>query len=258
MPDSLTPDQRRAQIMHKLAENDRVIARDLAEEFGTSEDSVRRDLRDLAAAGLCKRIYGGALSLSPAQGRFAERVDTQLAAKNALAWAALPLIENGQTLFIDSGSTNLMLADILPRDLNLTIVTNSVSIATTLLRRPGISLFLIGGQVDPDIDGAVGAQAIDQIGLFRPDLSIIGVCALDPIYGAAAFDPRDADFKRAAVAGANRIAMLSTADKLGTTAPHRIMPVKNIDHLVVEFGSPGDICTAFAAQGTTITTARPS
>jgi DeoR/GlpR family transcriptional regulator of sugar metabolism len=148
--------------MRKLTESDRVIARDLAEEFGTSEDAIRRDLRDLAAAGLCKRIYGGALALSPAQGRFAERVDTQLAPKRALACAALPLIERGQTLFIDSGSTNLMLAEILPGDLSLTIVTNSVSIATTLLRRPGISLFLIGGHVDPDIDGAVGAQAIDH------------------------------------------------------------------------------------------------
>ncbi|QNQ10051.1 DeoR/GlpR family DNA-binding transcription regulator [Sphingomonas alpina] len=244
--------------MHKLTENDRVIARDLAEEFGTSEDAIRRDLRDLAAAGQCKRIYGGALALSPAQGRFAERVDTYLAAKNALARAALPLIESGQTLFIDSGSTNLMLADILPGDLALTVVTNSVSIATTLFRRPGISLVLIGGHVDPDIDGAVGAQAIDQIRLFRPDLSIIGVCALDPSYGAAAFDPRDADFKRAAVGSANRVAMLSTAEKLGTTAPHRIMPVKSIDHLIVEYGSPGDICAAFAAQGTTIITARPS
>lgn len=149
MPDSLSPDQRRARILHKLTENDRVIARDLAEEFGTSEDAIRRDLRDLAAAGQCKRIYGGALALSPAQGRFAERVDTYLAAKNALARAALPLIESGQTLFIDSGSTNLMLADILPGDLALTVVTNSVSIATTLFRRPGISLVLIGGMSIP-------------------------------------------------------------------------------------------------------------
>jgi hypothetical protein len=60
------------------------------------------------------------------------------------------------------------------------------------------------------------------------------------------------------VESANRIAMLSTMEKLGTTAPHRIMPAKIIDHLVVEFGSPGDICAAFAVQGTTITTARPS
>ncbi len=131
MPDSPSPSQRRAQIVHKLTENDRVIARDLAEEFGTSEDAIRRDLRDLAAAGLCKRIYGGALALSPAHGGFAERVDTHLAAKRALARAALPLIASGQTLFIDSGSTNLMLADILPGNLKLTVITNSVSIATT-------------------------------------------------------------------------------------------------------------------------------
>lgn len=242
------PDQRRGVILQRLASEQRVIARDLAVEFGVSEDAIRRDLRDLAEAGKCRRVYGGALPVAgPAP--FVERVDRDFSVKRPLARAAAALIAPDATVYIDAGSTNLLLAESLMRGRPVTVVTNSVAVAAAVYRRPEVRLFLIGGLVDPDVDGALGGGAMEQIGRYRPDLTVLGACAVDPDIGLTAHDDRDADLKRAAVAGAGRVVLLATNDKLGRSAPHHVAAAPAIQTLIVEHDAPEEICAAFADQG---------
>src|SRR5690606_26714764 len=110
--------QRQTLIQDRLRQSGRVLAADLAQEFSVSEDTIRRDLRELAAAGLCARVYGGALSVTPG-GTFARRMGEAPERKAALALAALAFIKPGATVFFDAGSTNMAIARSLPDDLVL-------------------------------------------------------------------------------------------------------------------------------------------
>ena len=150
------PDERHAAILDRLLRDGRVLAADLAAEFDTSEDTVRRDLRDLAAAGRCRRVYGGALPVSPATGPVSRRIAIAPDAKRALGRAAAALVEPGWTVLIDSGSTNLRIAEALPADRDLTVVTNAPAIAAALAGRPRLALVVLGGRVHPAIGAAFG------------------------------------------------------------------------------------------------------
>ncbi len=240
MFDLSLPGERHKIILDQLARRGRVIASVLAREFKTSEDTIRRDLRELAAAGLCKRVYGGALPLSPASGTLAEREAEAPERKAALARAAVRLARPGETLFIDAGSTNLAIARALPPGLEVTVVTNAPAIAAELVGRPAIELLTIGGRVDMRASAALGARALAQIRDIRPDLAFLGACAVDAEAGVAAFGAEEAEFKRRVAERARRVVVAATNDKLSTSAPFAVIPVAALWRLVVEADAPLD------------------
>jgi DeoR/GlpR family transcriptional regulator of sugar metabolism len=141
---NLLLDERHRVIRERLALDGRVLAADLARELGTSEHTIRRDLRELAALGACRRVYGGALSISPASGTFAERPTQDVDRKAALAREAAKLVTPGQIVFLDAGSTNLAIARTFPNDANMTVVTNAPAIASAVLGRTGFEVILVG------------------------------------------------------------------------------------------------------------------
>ncbi len=228
------PEERQRSILELLTEQGRVVASELARKFNTSEDTIRRDLRELAAAGLCKRVYGGALPVSPASGSLTERATQNPERKQALAACLINLIKPGQVVFIDTGSTNLATAQALPDDLKITVVTNSPAIAAVLAERENINLILIGGTINRNTGAALGAQSLRDAGNIRADLYILGVCALDAEMGLTAFDLEDAEFKRLVASQAKSVVTAITNDKFETTAPFRIASTDILTALVVE------------------------
>lgn len=243
---------RRRQIADRLSRGEAVIATSLATEFQVSEDAIRRDLRALASEGVCKRVYGGALPTSPASSSIEVRSGEDIEQKRALACAALRLLREGQTLFLDTGSTNLQLAARLPSDLALTVVTNSVPVAATLMGRSGIALVLIGGSVNAAVGGCVDARSIAELRRFRIDLCFLGACAMSVENGLAGFDMADVDFKRSLLdVSANAALMLTTA-KIETSAPFHIGPVTDIACFVFEHDAPVEVLSALRRIGAEI------
>jgi len=232
------PDERQQIIIERLARRGRVLAGDLAREFATSEDTIRRDLREMAAAGKCRRVYGGALPLSPASGPLAERRSEAPERKAALGRAAAALVRSGQVVFFDAGSTNAAIARALPADLDLTVATNAPDIAADLVGRRGIELIVIGGRVDPRSGAALGARALRDARQIRVDLAFLGACAVDVRAGVAAFDAEEAEFKRLIAERAKAVVAAVTTDKLATAAPFAVAPISRLTHLVVEADAP--------------------
>lgn len=150
-----------------------------------------------------------------------------------MAIAALRLIKNNQVIFLDASTTHLLLAGLLPRDKNLTVVTNSVSIATRLLEHSGIRTIVLGGELNPLIGGAVDSKAIQELAIFKFDLALVGVCSWSSESGFSAVDYQDAQFKRTLIDRAGEIAVLCTQDKIDKYAPYKIMDTKDIDHLIL-------------------------
>jgi len=241
--------ERQTVISERLKTHGRVLAAELALEFGVSEDTVRRDLREMAAAGLCERVYGGALPISPAHGSLTQRMSFATERKQALARAAAEEIVAGTMVFFDAGSTNLAIANALPVDLALTAATNAPAIAAALIEKPGVNVILIGGLVDRQTGGSLGAKALRDMEQLAPDLCILGACGVDIEAGLTTFGFEDAEFKRFATSRSKRVMVAATSEKFGTAAPHSVLPVAHCECLIVEHDADAAMLEKYRARG---------
>ena len=249
--DAALPRERQDRIMERLHRHGRVIAADLAVEFRVSEDSIRRDLRELAARDLCKRVYGGALLMTTAP-PLAERRREDVERKRALAAVAATLVSRRQILFIDAGSTNSAIAAALPDGHDLTVVTNAPDVALAVIGRPGFEVLSIGGRIDPDIGGAIGSMALRQIQGIRADLCFPGVCAADAQTGLWTFDAEEVVLKRTMIEASGETVLVATREKLIRAATHHTAPAASVTHLVIERDTDPAIVEAWRAVGTTV------
>jgi DeoR/GlpR family transcriptional regulator of sugar metabolism len=254
---SILAAERQQQILERLGRDGRVLAASLAEAFATSEDTIRRDLRDLAGRGLCRRVYGGALPVSLASSSAQIRAGEATDRKAALGQALAGLITPDSLLFMDSGSTNLAAVKAFPDHLRLTVATHDPAIAAALLTKRQVRLWLIGGRVDARIGAALGGRTLADIEGLRPELALLGVCALDPVAGVAAFDPEDAEIKRALLRNSSRVAAAILNEKLETSAPFALGPAESLDRVVLEADAPEPLARAFADRGMTVLRAQP-
>ena len=159
--------QRRALISARLASDGQIVAAELAQELDLSEDTIRRDLRDMAAAGLLKRVHGGALPATPPLPDLETRQTMSTDVKKRLGRRAAELVRAGQLIFIDGGTTNAELVRALPREMSLTIATHSPAIAA-LLEKHRAEVILIGGRLYKHSMVSTGAAALAAIGTLRP------------------------------------------------------------------------------------------
>jgi DeoR/GlpR family transcriptional regulator of sugar metabolism len=253
--DSLLPISRRDVIAERLHAGLSVIASELAEEFQISEDAIRRDLRALAAEGRCKRVYGGALPVSPAFGSLAERIPVQSNEKILLARTGARLIQARGLIFLDGGSTNLALVAELPENKFLTVATNSVPVANAVLNRKGLRLLMVGGAVEAELAACVDAEAVLAVQKMNIDHCFLGACAVSSQLGLGGFNPADTLFKRVLLSRSQRVTALVTLDKLETRAPHVIGPLEFVHELVVPHDTPSHLLATLGRAGISILTA---
>lgn len=249
--------ERQSLIRKRLAERGRVIAADLAQEFAISEDTIRRDLREMAAAGLLKRVYGGALPIESAEDNpLINRVATQPERKTALGRATVPLLAPGATVFIDAGSTNLAVAQAIPASLSLTVITNAPLVAAALMEKAGVDVVLIGGRLDQKSGAVLGSKAMQDVSGFRPDLCVLGSCGLDVQHGVTASFFEEAEFKRHVALRSNAVVAAVTNEKLGVPAPFAVIPLENCTDVIIEHDANVAFAEEIAARGISVTRAR--
>lgn len=243
------PADRQRQILDRLSKDGQVSASLLAIEFFTSEDTIRRDLRNLAAQGLCQRVYGGAILMSPASASIAIRANESHARKEALGRTLVRLLQSGQFLFIDAGSTNLAFARMIPMGLPLTIATHDPSIAACLVGKPDVELIVVGGVIHPEIGVALGARAMQEIAGMRPDLLVLGACSFHVDHGVGAFNFEDAQMKKVLIQNAGSVALAVLNEKLCSVATQIVSPIDSISDVVVEMDAPLSETDAFMQEG---------
>ncbi|MEH7845586.1 DeoR/GlpR family DNA-binding transcription regulator [Rhizobium laguerreae] len=232
---------RRDHISARLADGQPVVSAELAAEFSVSEDAVRRDLRALAEEGRCRRVYGGALPPVSKPHSMAARLSVATVEKSNLARLAAGTVQEGEYLFLDSGSTNLAIVQYLPEDKNITVATNSIHIAAEVFSRGDLPLMMVGGDVSAGVGGCVDAAAVALVEGLNIDRCFIGACAISPSSGLSVHDFADSIFKRTLIRRSSISVVMVTIDKLHDRAPHVIATGSEIDILIVgnEF-SPTD------------------
>lgn len=237
--------ERKALIQHVLRRDGRLVAKPFSKEIGVSEDTIRRDLRELASEGLLQRVHGGALPASSAIADFAARQELGSPAKAALGRHAAHMIQPGQIVFLDGGTTNVQLARALPPNLRATVVTHSPSIAVELVRHPFVDVQIIGGRLFKHSIVATGAASAEAISRIRVDTYFMGVTGLHSELGATTGDAEEAAIKRLIAGQSAETIVLASREKFGAASPYQIVPLAEITTVITEQGLAADLINMF-------------
>lgn len=233
--------QRKKLILTRLARDGQIVAKALSEELGTSEDTIRRDLRELAAEGKLQRVHGGALPASAAIETLTVRRAVSSADKANLARAGAALIRSGQVVILDGGTTTTELAHCLPLDLHATVVTHSPGIAVELAEHPHVDVILLGGKLFKHSMVTVGTATVEAAGRLHADLYFMGVTGAHPKAGLTTGDYEEACVKRALHACAAETFVMASSEKLGAASPHVICGITEIAALLVPPDTPEEM-----------------
>lgn len=248
--------QRKQRILERLRQTGQIVAKELSEELGLSEDTIRRDLRELAAEGLLQRVHGGALPASPAMGDLAFRQNVATEEKKLIGGAAAQMVQPGQVVILDGGTTAVQIARHFAPELKATVVTHSPTIAVELVAHRNIEVILIGGRLFRHSVVAVGAPAIEAIGRIHADTYFMGVTGVHPRIGLTTGDFEEAHVKRALSASAADTVVLASPEKLNAVSPYVIAPLSEITGMIVAAGTKSSVLAPYARMGITITKAQ--
>lgn len=244
--------ERHKLVLERLEEEGKVLAADLSAALDVSEDTVRRDLRELATEGKLQRVHGGALPRPPVPVSYAGRLEHEPEAKYQIARAAVGLVRDGQVIFLDAGTTTLEVARRLPEGLRATVVTNGPPVAVALAEHPNVEVVVVGGRLHKESVVAVGAEAVEAIRSFRADVCLLGVCGLHPEEGLTVPVYEEVAVKQAMVACASEVAALVSAEKLGAAFPYVVSTAPSVTHLVTDSSVPAESLDAYRQLGVTV------
>ena len=230
--------ERRDLLVARLRRDGKLIARDLAVELGLSEDSVRRDLRELAAAGLCQRVYGGALPVSPALGSHANRSEIARESKRRIGSRAAELVTPGTTAILDAGTTALAVVGALRPDLSARIITHSATTAVALADHQGVDVFMLGGRLHKRSVSALGAAAAEAARAVSADLALLVLAGVHPEAGLTAGEAEEAALRRILIGRAADTYVLASIEKLGTVCPYKVTGLSEVAGIITD--APAD------------------
>ena len=246
-------EERQQAIGTLVTEEGRIAVTAVAERFGVTTETVRRDLAVLERAGVLRRVHGGAVqagALTLVETALADRSATRAEAKRKIAAAALDLLPGtGGSVLLDGGSSTAALADVLPGDRALFVATNSVPIAARLATAPGIALHLLGGRVRGLTQCAVGDAPVRALADLRTDVAFLGTNGLTPGHGLTTPDEAEAAVKRAMVRAGQRVVVLADSSKLGREHLVRFAALEDVDVLVTDGGADPAVVEQLAEAG---------
>ena len=240
-------EERQAYIIHQINLHNKVLSSDLSIQLNVSEDTIRRDLNELAENGQVIKVYGGALSKS-FQFPFQDGNVYAKEGKKEIALKALSLITSGMTVLIGGGTTMIELARLIPNDLQCTFFTISPLVALELAEKDNIEVILLGGKLSRNTNIVTGSQVINELSDLRVDLCLLGTNSLSLEEGITDSDWEVVQIKRAMIKCSKALAILSIAEKLNSNQKMRVAPLKEVTYLVTDLGPTDKRLKDFSSQ----------
>jgi ribose transport system substrate-binding protein len=255
----MRPHERQQRIIQYLLETGLISVQQLVERLQVSEVTIRNDLRQLEKEGKLVRRHGGAvLGKLPRTHlvRAAGRPANSHAHPNGMEWVAqraAGLVNEGETILLLSGPLAHAMAEELVKLRSITVLTNSLHLATTLQRNPTITVMLLGGQLRADADTVDGPIATRALGALRVQKAFVACDGLTAEHGPADDDVTTAQLKAAVVQAAQSVIVLAPADRIGRTALMSFASLEQVQHLITTEGAPGHVLNEFRTAGVQVT-----
>jgi DeoR family fructose operon transcriptional repressor len=243
--------ERHEAILERARAQGRVEVGALAEELGVTVETVRRDLTALERLGVVRRVHGGALPVErlTLEPTLAARESQRSEQKQRIAERAVLEIPDGGSILLDSGTTTVAIAGLLPHDKRFTVVTNSIAIASQLSERHDIEFMMLGGRVRRRTGAAVGPWTVDALRDMSIDVAFIGTNGFSVERGFTTPDQAESTAKRAMVTAARRVIVVSDSTKAGQVHLHRFANASEVAMLVTDTGLDDDTTEDFDAAG---------
>ncbi|HSC52857.1 MAG TPA: DeoR/GlpR family DNA-binding transcription regulator [Phnomibacter sp.] len=243
--------ERQAFILQQLNIHNRVMSNDLLGKLQVSEDTIRRDLQELADEGKLIKVHGGALSKSFHFTLSANQVYLP-EEKKTIAEKAATLIRDNMVVLLTGGTTIRELVKALPQNMRATFITPSVPIALELMNHPHSEVIFIGNRLNKDAQMATGVNVLRQLGTIQADLCILGTNAINLESGITESSWEIIEVKREMISAAGKLVSVAISEKLNTAQPLQVCPLKEIDYLVTELSPEHPMLQAYKAEGVTL------
>ncbi|MDO5629163.1 MAG: DeoR/GlpR family DNA-binding transcription regulator [Mobilicoccus sp.] len=243
--------ERHTVIVDLARQASRVDVAELAEALSVTPETVRRDLTALERHGLVRRIHGGAVAVERLgfEPTLENRAGRHLEEKQRIADVALDLVPEHGVILLDAGTTTAALAAVLPHGRDLTVVTDSLTIAAAIARRSDLELHLLGGRVRTRTQATVGSWAVQMLGQVHVDVAFIGTNGISTARGLTTPDEAEAATKRAMIAASARRVVLADHSKVGTNHFHRFGALEDVDTIVTDTGLDAETVDDLTAAG---------
>ncbi len=225
-------DERQHWILDKLNADKKISLVALSQELEVSYDSIRRDIIELEERGLLKKVHGGAISNSYLPMRVRQAMGIPNSEISIIAQKAQRLFFNGQIVMMDGGTTNLYIAEQLPRTLELTIITNSPPLAISLANHPSVEVILLGGSFHKRYQITMGSETAAQLRHFKADLYFMGVVGIHPSAGLTIRHYEESQLKRQMMAVSGKTVVCTTFEKINTVEAYQVCRFEDIDTLL--------------------------
>jgi DeoR/GlpR family transcriptional regulator of sugar metabolism len=241
--------ERQAYILHQVNLHNRVLSSSLCVDINVSEDTIRRDLQELAEEGKVIKVHGGALSHSFSQVHFPSNGVYSQNQKRKIAQKAISLIDNGMFILTSGGTTILEMARTLPPQLKATFISGSIPAILEYMHHPNIDVILVGDRISKNSKITVGTEAIAKIRQMKADLCFLGTNAIDLHHGITDNDWEVVQLKKAMIESSQRTVCLTIAEKINTFQPIQIGGLDKIDILITELPPDDPILQPYVEMG---------
>lgn len=231
----------------------KVTVEALADHFGVTLQTIRRDLAELAEANKLERVHGGAILPSGTTNiEYEERRNLNDAAKQAIARACAAQIPDGSSLFLNIGTSTEAVARQLLRHRDLMVVTNNMNVANILMDNPDCRIIVTGGSLRRADSGLVGNVTIESIRQFKFDIAVIGCSAMDADGDLLDFDVEEVGVSQTIIGQSRKTFLVADASKLSRSAPARIASMQSLDTVFTDQRLPADLAMRCARWGTQV------
>ncbi len=244
-------ENRKQQIISLLTAGGYTNVTELAARFNVTTETIRRDLNELEQENLVKRIHGGAIATAKRSPEleYQNRGQYLMQEKKDIARQAADLINDGETVIITSGTTTQAMAEFLLRKKNLTVITNSVLLCAELAAGQDIEVFILGGKVRNGNFSVSGPISMDNLSVFNPDKTIIGIGGISLEKGLTDHRMDETLLTRSCLKAAGMTIGLADHSKFGTITSYTIGPARMLQYLVTSVITPETVCEPYIKEG---------
>lgn len=236
-------------IVNEVRIHNRVLLNDLATRLTVSEDTIRRDLKELDRLGKVMKVHGGAMSRGFHLYNYEEQEIYAYKSKVIIAQKAIGLLKDGQVILISGGTTNLELARLLHQNLKATFFTPSLPIAMQLLAHENIQTIFIGGRLSSEGQIATGGSAINTLAQIKADICFLGTGHLDANEGLSEFDWEVVQLKKAMISSSKKVVLLAISEKLNSIQRYQVCKIEAVNTLITELVKDNNLLSLYKNQG---------